>query len=85
LGYVYCVGGVGSSSYINTVYYATVSSGGIGTWTKAGNYAQSVFTDCVISSGYMYCVGGADSSQVYGTTYYIPLEFLMGMTTTTSG
>jgi hypothetical protein len=85
LGYVYCVGGVGSSSYINTVYYATVSSGGIGTWTKAGNYAQSVFTDCVISSGYMYCVGGADSSQVYGTTYYIPLEFLMGVTTTTSG
>jgi hypothetical protein len=83
--YVYCVGGVGSSSYLNTVYYAKVSSGGIGAWTKAGNYPQSVLTDCVSSSGYMYCVGGADSSQLYGATYYIPLETLLGVTTTTSG
>jgi hypothetical protein len=84
-GDIYCVGGVGSSSYVNAVYYATVSSGGIGAWTKTGNYAQSVFTDCVISSGYMYCVGGTGSSQLYGTTYYIPLELLLGATTTTSG
>ncbi len=82
---IYCVGGVGSSSYLDAVYHATVSSGGIGAWTKAGNYAQSVFTDCAISSGHMYCVGGIDSSQLYGTTYYIPLELLSGVTTTTSG
>lgn len=84
-GYIYCVGGAGSSSYLNTVYYATVSSGGIGAWTKAGNYPQSVMTDCVASSGYMYCVGGLGSSQLYGAAYYIPLETLMGVTTTTSG
>ncbi len=84
-GYIYCVGGVGSSSFLNAVYYATVSSGGIGKWTKAGNYPQSVMTDCVISSGYMYCVGGANNSQIYGAAYYVPLETLLGATTTTSG
>lgn len=84
-GDVYCVGGVGSSSFLNAVYYAAVSSGGIGTWTKAGNYPQSVMTDCIISSGYMYCVGGASSSQIYSFTYYISLETIFGLTRTTSG
>ena len=84
-GYIYCVGGVGSSSYLNTVYYASVSPEGIGAWTKAGNYPQSVMTECVASSGYMYCVGGLGNSQLYSDAYYIPLESLMGVTTTTSG
>jgi hypothetical protein len=77
-GLIYCVGGVGSSSYLNAVYYADVSSGGIGTWYQASDYPQSVLTDCVISSGYMYCVGGAGSSAEYGTTYYASLESLSG-------
>jgi hypothetical protein len=84
-GTMYCVGGVGESgSFTNAVYYATVSSGRIGTWTKAANYPDSAFTDCVASSGAIYCIGGADSSSATETaaTYYIPLETLT--TTTTS-
>lgn len=84
-GYIYCVGGEASSSYLNAVYYATVSSGNIGTWTKAGNYPQSIITDCVISSGYLYCVGGFNNSALYGTAYYISLESILGVATTTSG
>lgn len=84
-GLIYCVGGVGSTSYLNSVYYAAVSSGGIGAWTKAGNYPQSVVTDCVISQGYMYCIGGLGSSALYGRPYYISLESLVSVTTTTSG
>ncbi len=80
--YVYCVGGMGSSSYLSAVYYATVSSGGIGAWAQAANYPLSVMTDCVISSGNIYCVGGAGSSPEYSATYYVSIESLLGVTTT---
>lgn len=67
-GIIYCVGGEtsdGSSpTYTNAVYYAPVSSGGIGTWKRVANFPISVWTECTISSGYMYCVGGFDGSSV---------------------
>jgi hypothetical protein len=68
-GVIYCVGGetsVGQNpSYTNGVYYATVSSSGIGTWKQSPNYPDKIWTDCAISSGYLYCVGGFDSSSTY--------------------
>lgn len=66
-GYVYCVGGlteVGASpSFTNAVYYASISSGGIGTWKQVADFPLSVATHCVVSSGNVYCVGGFDSSS----------------------
>ena len=82
--YVFCVGGVarnpdihGGVNYFalsNTqgeVYFAPLSSEGIGTWKATTSYPiQVALPSCVASSGYLYCVGGeqsggADSNQVY--------------------
>jgi N-acetylneuraminic acid mutarotase len=82
-GTIYCVGGGSSSTqdeYTNAVYYATVSSSGIGSWKKAANYPDSLTTDCVTYSSYIYCVGGFDSSsnQETSSVYYASLASLSG-------
>jgi Kelch motif len=65
-GYIYCVGGASnggeSPSYINSVYYAPVSSSGIGTWTGSKDYPYGVGTSCAVTSTTIYCVGGFDAS-----------------------
>jgi hypothetical protein len=83
-GYVYCVGGVtASDAYADLVYYASISSAGIGTWTQAAYYPVSTWTTCVTSSGNLYCVGGLDNSSAgeNGATYYASLDSLSGVTT----
>jgi hypothetical protein len=61
---IYCVGGQGNSnSYSSSVYFAKVSSSGIGAWTQAAGYPDSAATICAFSSGYIYCVGGFDGSS----------------------
>jgi Kelch motif len=80
-GYIYCVGGESASdSFSNAVYYATISSSGVGSWNQSANYPDGVATDCVISSGYMYCIGGADSSSNGETpnVYYYALSSISG-------
>ena len=66
-GDILCVGGEtggGSSpTYTNTVYYAPISSSGIGTWKQAPNYPVSVGTVCVTLSANIYCVGGFEGSS----------------------
>jgi hypothetical protein len=61
-GYIYCVGGyIGGGSAYNGVFYATLSSSGIGTWTETtglGTDDGMSNMGCVASSGYIYCVGG---------------------------
>jgi N-acetylneuraminic acid mutarotase len=83
-GYIYCVGGQTNDnnppSYSYAVYYAPVSSSGIGAWKQSGPYPISVGTTCVILSGYMYCVGGFESSQNIQSTYYISLNTLTSTT-----
>lgn len=82
-GDVLCVGaetGGGSSpTYSNTVYYAPISSSGIGTWKQAPSYPVSVGTTCVALSGYVYCVGGFDESSVGENNFveYASLASLM--------
>jgi hypothetical protein len=56
--YIYCVGGVtlpyGQS--VNSVYYASVSSSGVGSWSSGANYpADTGSPDCATSGGYLYC------------------------------
>jgi hypothetical protein len=84
-GVIYCVGGetaegssTSSATYTNAVYYAPISSGGIGAWKQAPNYPNSVGTDCAISSGYLYCVGGFNSSSESNIVNYASLTSLTG-------
>ncbi len=80
-GYIYCVGGEsGSNSYSSAVYYATISSTGVGTWQKSASYPTSVETSCVASSTVLYCVGGFVSTSVGETpvTYYASLSSISG-------
>ena len=67
-GYILCIGGETSGgsnpSYTGAVYYAPISSSGIGTWKQAAGYPTSVGTTCVALSGNVYCIGGFDGSSV---------------------
>jgi hypothetical protein len=71
-GYIYCIAGSsGSNSQdtgpngVDAVYYAPMSSSGIGTWSSSTSYPDSVNAlSCAVSSqSYIYCVGGEESSQ----------------------
>jgi N-acetylneuraminic acid mutarotase len=83
-GAIYCVGGETaggpSPTYTNAVYYAQISSGGIGGWKQSSSYPRSVGTTCAISSAYLYCVGGFDSGTVdeNGAVNYASLTSLAG-------
>jgi hypothetical protein len=72
-GYVYCVGG-GTDS----VYYAAVSSSGVGAWTATTSYPTDITgQSCVASVAYIYCVSGIDGTQGPRPTsavYYAPLS-----------
>jgi hypothetical protein len=60
-GFIYCVGGQtdNGGDFADSVYYAPVSSTGVGTWSSTSNYPQDIYAEsCAISSGYIYCVGG---------------------------
>lgn len=67
-GEILCIGGetAGGSNptYTNAVYYAPISSTGIGTWKQSPSYPVGVGTNCVALSGYAYCIGGFDQSSV---------------------
>jgi N-acetylneuraminic acid mutarotase len=76
-GDIYCVAGEtengsNQNSPISDVYYAPLSSSGIGQWTAALSYPTALAAPaCVLYSGYLYCVGGFDSNQYSSTdTYY---------------
>jgi len=83
-GEIYCIGGEtaggNTPSFTNGVYYAPISSGGIGTWKQSPNYPDSTLTNCAITTGYLYCVGGLDSSSVSETyiVNYASLSALAG-------
>ncbi|MGH9919466.1 MAG: hypothetical protein ACRD6W_11450, partial [Nitrososphaerales archaeon] len=76
-GDIYCVAGEtengsNQNSPISDVYYAPLSSSGIGQWTAALSYPTALAAPaCAAYSGYVYCVGGFDSNQYSSTdTYY---------------
>jgi len=81
---IYCVGGEGSSnSYTNAVYYAVVSSTGIGAWQTGPGYPDSLTTECVAVSGSIYCAGGFDGSEAQ-ITAQVDYTTLSSITTTTT-
>jgi len=83
-GEIMCVGaetsGGSSPTYSSAVYYAPISSGGIGAWKQGTSYPISVGTTCVVFSGEVYCVGGFDGSSVGETNVveYASLATLTG-------
>lgn len=82
-GYVFCVGGNNEtdgtnadSTASNAVWYAPLSSSGIGSWTSTTPYPQNVFfPTCYASGDYIYCLGGVDSNyNAVSTDYYASLS-----------
>jgi hypothetical protein len=73
---VYCIGGLQSGGTSTAaVYYADVTSAGLGPWQAAPSYPLGVATDCVADSGFLYCVGGYSSnSGASGDSYYALLN-----------
>ncbi len=80
-GYIYCVGGYNgdpiSQIPINTVYYASISSSGIGGWMLTTPYPTNNFTNagCSIYNGYIYCVGNDayGAASVANRSYFAPI------------
>jgi hypothetical protein len=81
--YIYCVGGYNETdgseadaAASSSVWYAPLSSSGIGKWTLTTAYPDSVYLpSCYAANGYIYCVGGVnDDENAVGTTYYATLS-----------
>jgi hypothetical protein len=77
-GYIYCVAGTtNGGKIVSDVFYAQLSSSGVGPWTETTDYGaasgttgsggvQAFQVSCVADSGYIYCAGGADpTSKVF--------------------
>jgi hypothetical protein len=80
--FVYCVGGENETSgtnatltQSNSVWYAPLSSSGIGAWTHTTPYPASVFFGaCAATSTDVFCVGGTDlSGNAVSAVYFAPL------------
>ena len=68
-GYIYCVGGEVSPFFvpISSVYYARLTSSGIGTWMASDQFPFLLsHQSCVVTDGYDYCIGG--NAGLYFTT-----------------
>jgi hypothetical protein len=77
-GYIYCGGGATTSGTgVNFVYYAPLSSTGIGTWASVPypNPNGSTYLSCDTTNGYIYCIGGGWGAYSGPTPYfyYAPL------------
>lgn len=74
-GYVYCVGGYDGRSYLNSVYYASLSSSGIGAWDRTTSYpTELVGQSCVAYSRHVYCVGGFNGTSFTDAVYYAKIS-----------
>jgi len=83
-GYIYCVGGETgggqSPTFTNFVYFAQISSAGIGPWSQGASYPRDVGTSCVTLQGSIFCVGGFDESSpgLDGVVNFAPLNSIPG-------
>ncbi len=79
-GYIYCVGGFPNAdpqTPTDSVYFAPVSSSGVGPWTNTTAYPVNVaYESCVADSGFIYCVGGEQyfAGGVADLVYYAPVS-----------
>ena len=76
-GFVYCIGGdmangFGTANgFTNVVYFAPLSSSGVGSWSSATSYPLNVISpSCVVGSGFAYCIGGDTATHSpFGGTF----------------
>ena len=75
-GFVYCIAGRDSANLLTSaVYFAPLSSSGVGSWSPTASYPIVVaFHSCVASSGLVYCVGGLGSASQPNDVYFAPLS-----------
>ena len=80
---MYCVGGNNETDGSNadstpssSVWYAQLSSSGIGSWNHTTAYPGGIyFPTCYSAGGFIYCLGGADSSDnPVNTDFFAPLS-----------
>jgi hypothetical protein len=75
---IFCVGGLDTSdSGLNTVYYAPLSSSGIGQWSSTTSYPlQAYGQSCVIDAGSIICLGGVPNGTTSSsdTVYSAPVS-----------
>jgi hypothetical protein len=78
--FVYCVGGRvgGGDGGVTTtanVYYAPLSSAGIGTWTATTPFPHGTVAQyCMIDAGYIYCIStDPNASTATPDAYYAPI------------
>lgn len=78
--YIYCVGGETGPQGLNAtdgVYYASLSSSGIGSWYNSTSYPSAEYgMGCAVSgAAYLYCVAGVNQNYVYTTAVnYAPVS-----------
>ena len=86
--YIYCSGGKDAAGiYLNSSYFASLSSGNIGTWTSTTAYPTNTdFNNCVTSGGYIYCTRGEGTGNIYlsGSYYASASSSGIGSWTTTT-
>jgi len=82
-GYIYCLGGETESNGLNAsralnsfVYFAPISSTGIGAWNLTTPYPTGTYLpSCYSEDNYIYCLGGVDGSgNALSATYYAALS-----------
>jgi len=73
--YVYLVGGYNNTSYVSTVYVATIQAGGISGWTALNPLPVALRDPAVvIGTNTIYVMGGRNASQVFNTIYYASIN-----------
>ncbi len=75
-GYLYVLGGVSSSSYLNDVQYAPLNANGtIGAWASTTSFTtgRDLF-GAVAWKGYLYVFGGTDGTNYYNDVQYAPIN-----------
>jgi hypothetical protein len=94
-GYIYCVGGQAGSQANSGVYYAALSSSGVGAWTAGDSYpfglvgVNQASNLCALypgSDGYIFCVGNNDffsSNSIYYSEIVPPASTTTVVSTTT--
>ena len=77
-GYIFCVGGTGNgipSGATNAVYFASLSSSGVGAWKATKSYPEPIyFQSCKVFGTYIYCVGGVTTSGPINAVYFAKLS-----------
>jgi len=84
-GYMYCVGGTSSFKPVSDVFYAPLSSSGVGPWTETTDYGASsgttgsggvpiYGTSCVVYSGNIICIDGDTTGNTGTNGVYFSLD-----------